>query len=119
MLVQHNTALVKYLYNHIFSWFPETKLDRSPLWSKHTNPLRPPQVVRYQVFLSVYWPDPRLKLPDFDEHENSVTMDASATEKLWLPDLIIYNLEDVQSVRLLQDLGSLKLLRNGYLKYEL
>ncbi|XP_037081626.1 uncharacterized protein LOC119102362 [Pollicipes pollicipes] len=76
-------------------------------------------VVRYQVYMSVLWPDRRLTLPELSNDTKSITLNPTLVRKLWMPDLMIYKLEDMEAVRMLRKLGSLRLLRNGYVRYGL
>ena len=58
-------------------------------------------------------------MPNCTECANatSIQLDTSLQERLWVPDVMIYDLEDLQPVDLIRRLGLLRLLTNGYIQY--
>ncbi|XP_043238247.1 gamma-aminobutyric acid receptor subunit rho-1-like [Amphibalanus amphitrite] len=75
--------------------------------------------VVYQAYMSLYWKDERLVMPPLPPGSNasSVQLDTLIQQRLWVPDVMVYNLEEMTQLEMLGKLGMLRLLTSGYVQY--
>lgn len=71
------------------------------------------QEISLDVFLQVYWEDPRIRiLGDFDH----VELTWQQRDRFWVPDLYIRQLREMKVLLLFQEMTSVRLYRNSTMR---
>lgn len=72
------------------------------------------QEIALDVFLHVYWNDPRIRILDNTSSQVELTWDKDP--KFWIPDLYIRQLREMKVLTLFQDIASIRLYNNSTLR---
>lgn len=75
---------------------------------------RLPQEIALDVFVHVFWEDPRIRIAD--EHADRVELTWDEGPNLWIPDLYIRQLREMKVLTVFRDIASIRLYSNSTLK---
>ena len=65
------------------------------------------------MHLGIHWSEPRLTCPHNISEENKVPLDLQFLDHLWLPDLEIYHVKQIQEFNILKKLAGLFIFRHN------
>ena len=58
--------------------------------------------IKMVMYLGVHWKEPRLVCPQGKRKSNKIPLDIQFLDHLWIPDLDIYNIKEIQEFKLLK-----------------
>ena len=61
--------------------------------------------IKLQMYLGIEWEEPRILRIDNEEEKQDVSLDMKQLDKLWIPDLDIYNLSKIENFKVVRNLA--------------
>ena len=69
--------------------------------------------IKLQMYLGIEWEEPRILRIESEEEKRDVSLDMKQLDRLWIPDLDIYNLSKIENFKVVRNLaGKMKLKKN-------
>ena len=61
--------------------------------------------IKLQMYLGIEWEEPRILRIESREEKQDVSLDIKQLDKLWIPDLDIYNLSKIENFKVVRNLA--------------
>ena len=61
--------------------------------------------IKLQMYLGIEWEEPRILRIESKEEKQDVSLDMKQLDKLWIPDLDIYNLSKIENFKVVRNLA--------------
>ena len=61
--------------------------------------------IKLQMYLGIEWEEPRILRIERREEKKDVSLDIKQLDKLWIPDLDIYNLSKIENFKVVRNLA--------------